>query len=198
MELIKGKDHLPSEYSWMRTVSTPSRLISGFADTTPFVCAVAGTRPLIHGDTVFGSLPHKAGFISLYKTSAGIYELARTTPGIHYYWSRQPTKRSEAIGGLPTMQIKGRPTMEEPWHSWDEDRIARTIVAICEDLANTTDTIDIVCVAHGINHWGFEAIFQQRWPYEHALWKKHKKIPTIDQLTNRSSRGSRMVSSINQ
>lgn len=195
MELLPGKEHLKGgEYYWMRQVTIPSKILQNYADASEIVCAVAGTRPLILGETIYGTMPGRAGVISFYKSSDGVYDIARATPSIHYYWDRNPTKKSQTITDLPTMQTRGRPTLDEPWHNWSDDRIARTIVAICEDLQTSTDTIEIVCVAHGINHWGFEAIFQQRWPYEHALWKKYKKIPTRDQLANRRSRRMGVVS----
>jgi hypothetical protein len=160
-------------------------MLQSFADPRFLVCAVAGTRPLVVGPTIFGTLPGKRGVISLFTSTEQVYELAQQEPGIHYYWSRQPTKRCKTTPyyTMPTTSAKPRPTAEEPWHGWTNEQIADRIIAMCEELAYTRETIDEVSVRHGLSHFGFERLFQQRWPLEYYAWKKNKTIPTRDNMS---------------
>jgi hypothetical protein len=184
MQLLPNKQPLTGEYAWIKSVQTPYKLCQGYTSVIHIVAAVAGTRKMVLGNTIYGSLPNRAGVFSFFTDSAGVFELAQQTPGIHYYWERERTKRSqlEVYYEMPTTSEKPRATLEEPWHAWDNPTIANKIIGICEDLVYTNDPIVEVCVRNGMSHFGFDSLFKQRWPYEYYRFKKYKAIPTQDQL----------------
>jgi len=193
MKLLKGKTHLCEKYYWIRNTTSPHRMIQNFMDISKIVCAVAGTRPMIYGDCVWGCIPGRAGVFTFYYTSEGIEEMARLTDGIHYIWSRQPTKRSQEKEALPTINKRGRPTLDEPWHAWDDDEIKQKLYDICKDLVETNDSLEVVCFRHSMTHYGFKSLFEM-YGVEYYEWTNYQKIPTHFNTTERLAWGSQPVS----
>jgi hypothetical protein len=184
LKLLQGKTHLNGEYYWIRAVHSPHKICQGYIDVKHIVAAVAGTRPMVLGNTIYGSIPGKAGVFSFFTRREGVEELARLTDGIHYYWERERTKKSydDPYYVMPSTSEKPRATLEEPWHDWNNEIIANKIIQICEDSICTNDRLDEICFRNGLSHFGFDRLFQQRWPLEYYEFKKNKTIPTKDQL----------------
>jgi len=177
MKLIKGKIHLAGEYYWIRGISSPHRMVQSYMDISKLVCAVAGTKPMIHGECVWGQIFGRPGIFTFYYTSEEIEQRAKLTDGIHYIWSRQPTKRSQEKEALPTVSKRSRPTPDEPWHAWDDDQIKQKLYDICKDLVETNDSIEVVCFRHSMTHYGFRALFEM-YGVEYYEWTNYKKIPS--------------------
>jgi hypothetical protein len=195
LELLQNKSHLGGDYYWIRSVHSPYRIVQGYIDVTHIVAAVAGTRRLILGNTIYGSIPSKAGVFSFFTDKQGVKELAMQTQGIHYYWERERTKKSydDPYYMMPTTSEKPRATLEEPWHAWNNETIAKKIIEICEDLVYTNDRLDAICYRNGMSHFGFDQLFQQRWPYEYYRFKKYKEIPQRSSLTHTHAQRVGMV-----
>jgi len=187
MKLIKDKVHLAGEYYWIRGITSPHKLIQSITDVGNICCAVAGTRPLIYGRTLYGQLPGRSGIFSFYTESTGVYELARLTDGIVYYWERQKPKRGYELeqDKLPTMapSHRGVKPKDEPWHRRDEATMRKHVIRICESHIYDRLPIEEACELHSLSHWGFETLFQSKWPVDYYEWKKNKTIPRTDQHT---------------
>jgi hypothetical protein len=200
MRLIKDKTHLAGEYFWIRKINSPHRLLENVMDVSNIVCAVAGTRPLIYNDTIYGQLPGRSGVFSFYTESEGVYELARLTDGIVYYWDRKRPKIGIKVSKtkLPSMHDLGRGQKphDEPWHHWDEQTMGEHIIRICESVVYDRLSVEDACELHGLTHWGFESLFQHIWPLKYYVWKKNKTIPTSDQPTSQLVWKSSSLSSV--
>lgn len=196
MRLIKGKTHLGEQYYWIRTISSPHRMIQSFMDVSRILCGVAGTRPMIYGDyCIWGKIPGREGIFTFYESSEGIEELARLTDGIHYIWSRKATKRSQEKEALPTVSKRSRPTPDEPWHAWDDDEIKQKLYDICRDLVETNDSLDVVCFRHSMTHYGFKSLFEM-YGVEYYEWTNYKTIPSHFNTTERLAWGFSSMSSV--
>lgn len=184
MKLIRGKLHLGPGYAWMRTAQSPHKMATAYTDIGTIMCCVGGTRALITDNCIWGTLPGKQGVLTYFEHSDGIYELARLTDGIHYYWDRKATARSQQLQTpeMPSTLLKVRASPDEPWHRWSEETIARNIIHVCESFAQSDD-LPSACLAQGLSPWGFDALFKSRYPYEYSKWKKNKEIPEISNLS---------------
>ena len=186
MKLIKGKQPLyDKQYRWMATTTSPHKMVASFTDVSDIVCAVAGLKPLIVNKTLWGKLPGKEGFISFYTSTDSVYEAASIDPNSYYYWERNPPKHRQVDPIMPSIKegIKGASRTDEPWHKWSESKIQDKIINICEQSKYTNYPIDEICLMNELSHWGFEALFQSRYPEQFYEYKTSKKIPTRDQLT---------------
>ena len=198
MKLITGKRHLVEyQYNWMRQSTSPWRLLSGYADPQHIVCAVAGTRPMLYGECVYGNIPNKAGIITFYTSTEGVYELAKLTDGIHYYWERPKTKRSQnKKQRLPTATKRTKATADEPWHVWDEQQIKQKIYDICVDAVEQPDEpLEFICYQNQITHYGFLALFEM-YGVEYYEFTNYKKIPEKFNTTSSLVKWPLSVSSI--
>jgi len=196
MKLIKGKDHLYGEYQWIRGIHSPQKIVQSFIDVTHIQAAVAGTKPMILGNCIWGSIPGRSGVFTFYTHNDNVEEMARLTDGVHYFWSRLQTKRSKlenAELNLPTLNDRGRPTSNEPWHGWSEEKIKQTIYNICVDLKSSNESTDVICLKHGLHHWGFRALFEL-YGIEYYEWTNHQKLPENFNTTERLACGSQSVS----
>lgn len=181
MILLPNKTVDP-KYNWMRGLHVPVRIINGIMDISQIVYAVGGSKPLIVGDTVYGRVMGKPGYISFYTTTENMYDQILKHPDSYYYWSRERPSKGYVNPPMPSFNIRGRTSPDEPWHSWSETKIANKIVAICEDSVKSKDPIDIICLVNDLSHWGFIELFQSRYPEHYYEYTKHKKIPTTDSL----------------
>ena len=186
MKLIKGKLHLAGEYYWMQQSMSPWRLLQGYADPQHVVCAVAGTRPMLYRDCIYGNIPNKSGIITFYTDYEGVYELAQLTDGIHYYWERPRTDRSKnKKRKLPTATKRSKATVDEPWHAWDEQQIKQKIYDICVDAVEQPDEpLEFICYQNQITHYGFLALFEM-YGVEYYEFTNYKKIPEEFDTTQR-------------
>ena len=180
---------------WMRSVQIPTKLVAGYADITVIVCAVAGSKPLILDHTIYGKMPNRCGYISLFTDVTGVYDMAMSNPNIYYYWERERPASGYILPPMPTLFVRGRLSADEPWHKWNEGVIADKIISICEDSITSKEPIDIVCYSHGLNHWGFRELFQTRYPEEYMRYEKYQEVPTHEELHKTLSKRFSTISS---
>lgn len=176
------------EYLWMRTLHVPVKLINGITDISEYVCATGSTKPVIIGDTLFGRLPGRKGYMNYYKSDEGVWDQCVDNPNVLYYWVRERPSKGYIKPNMPTMFNRGRCNSDEPWHKWNEKKIASKIIAICKDLCYSVEPVDIICMSHGLNHWGFRELFQSRYPEHYIAFQKYQTIPTESGLASEFTR----------
>ena len=177
----------PRNLLWYGILNVPTKTVMGIMDATDIVGCVAGTKPLLRGNTVYGRPPGRAGYLSFYTDIAGLWDAAINNPDIYYYWSRPRPLKGTHTTPLTKAYTRGRNPNDEPWHKWSDGKIAEVIAAVALDLTENHD-INSVCLQHGISHFGFKELFQSRYPEAYIKYAKYNKIPTRDRLTQELSK----------
>lgn len=201
MRLIENKEPLDPGYKWISRIKLPYKLLPGEDRFSPIICAVAGTVPLLipGGHSIWGSLPGKPGVFTFYTYSEGIEAAAESTPGIYYYWDRSPTVKqlSEKFDqNLPRVSetTRGAKPLDEPWHWWDDETMFAHIRKVCSLVVEQNVSELEACSMAGITHWGFNALFQYKWPVKYHEWKTSSTIPEKDQQTKPETSGMAAMS----
>jgi len=187
----------PQELLWYGKLNVPVRAVVGIMDTHDVVGCVAGTKPLLIGNTVYGRLLGRAGYLSFYTDTTELWSRATQDPNSYYYWTRERLKLGTWSTPMPSVYNRGRNSSDEPWHGWNDSKIAEVVASVAAELSKNKE-IDIACLQYGISHYGFKELFQSRYPEAYIHYAKYKKIPTADSLTAELSKRFPHLSTITE